>query len=118
MADGNSDAVVFFGATGDLAYNKIYPALHAMVRRGTLNVRVIAVAKAGWGLNRLRAYVRESLEKSGGVDEASFTRLSDLLRYVDGDYRDSATFDALCTELGSAQRPTHYLAIPPACSRW
>lgn len=114
MADGNSDALVFFGATGDLAYKKIYPALHAMVRRGTLNVPVIAVAKAGWDLNRLRAYVRESLEKSGGVDEGSFMKLSDLLQYVDGDYRDSATFDALCGELGSAQRPTHYLAIPPS----
>lgn len=115
MADGNSDALVFFGATGDLALKKIFPALQAMVRRGTLDVPVIGVAKAGWGLDQFRARARESLEKQvGGIDESAFEKLSRLLRYVDGDYRDSATFDALCRELGNAEKPTHYLAIPPS----
>ncbi len=115
MADGNSDALVFFGATGDLAFKKIFPALQAMVRRGTLDVPVIGVAKAGWGLEQFRARARESLEKQGGgIDETAFEKLSRLLRYVDGDYQDSATFDALCRELGTSRRPTHYLAIPPS----
>jgi glucose-6-phosphate 1-dehydrogenase len=109
-----SDALVFFGATGDLAYKKIFPALQAMVRRGHLNVPVIGVAKAGWDLERLRARARDSVEKRGGLDPAAFDRLGGLLRYVDGDYNDAATFRALRKELGTAQHPAHYLAIPPA----
>jgi glucose-6-phosphate 1-dehydrogenase len=109
----HSDALVFFGATGDLAYKKIFPSLQAMVKRGTLNVPVVGVAKAGWNLEQLKARARDSLEKHGGVDEAAFAKLSSQLRYVDGDYGDPATFAALRRELGSAQRPAHYLAIPP-----
>ncbi len=109
-----SDALVFFGATGDLAYKKIFPALQAMVKRGNLNVPVIGVAKAGWDLEKLKARARDSLEKHGGVDPAAFKTLSTLLRYVDGDYEDPATFNTLRQTLGAAQRPAHYLAIPPS----
>ena len=109
----SSDALVFFGATGDLAYKKIFPALQAMVKRGHLDVPVIGVARAGWKLDQLKARARESLEHHGGLDRAAFDRLSGLLRYVDGDYKDPATFQSLRKELGSAQRPAHYLAIPP-----
>jgi glucose-6-phosphate 1-dehydrogenase len=107
-----SDALVFFGATGDLAHKKVFPALQAMVKRGHLNVPVIGVAKAGWNLEGLRARVRESLETHGGVDAAAFDKLSSLLRYVDGDYREPETFDLLRRALGAAERPLHYLAIP------
>jgi glucose-6-phosphate 1-dehydrogenase len=108
-----SDALVFFGATGDLARKKIFPALLAMVKRGHLKVPVIGVAKAGWDLARLRARARESLEAHGKIeDEAAFEELSSLLRYVDGDYEDASTFDRLRREMGSSQRPLHYLAIP------
>src|SRR6266852_3015629 len=114
MSEPHSDALVFFGATGDVAYKKIFPALQAMVRRGHLNVPVIGVAKAGWTLEQFKARARDSVEKHGGLDPAAFTKLSSLLRYVDGDYQDPATFAALRKELDSAQRPAHYLAIPPA----
>lgn len=110
----HSDALVFFGATGDLAYKKIFPSLQAMIRRGNLDVPVIGVAKAGWNLDQFRARARDSLEKHGGVDEAAFAKLVSLLRYVDGDYADAATFAALRAELKDAQRPAHYLAIPPS----
>jgi len=106
-------ALVFFGATGDLAYKKIFPSLQAMIKRGNLNVPVIGVAKAGWNLDQLKARAKDSLEKHGGLDAAAFEKLSGLLRYVDGDYNDPATFQAIKKELGSAQRPAHYLAIPP-----
>jgi len=108
-----SDALVFFGATGDLAYKKIFPSLQAMLKRGHLNVPVIGVAKAAWTLDQLKARAKDSLEKHGGLDTAAFAKLSGLLRYVDGDYQDSATFRSLRKELGDAQRPAHYLAIPP-----
>jgi glucose-6-phosphate 1-dehydrogenase len=114
MSGPHSDALVFFGATGDLAYKKIFPALQAMVRRGRLSVPVIGVARAGWSLEQLKGRARESVEKHGGLDPAAFAKLCGLLRYVDGDYQDLATFAALRKELGSAQRPAHYLAIPPA----
>jgi glucose-6-phosphate 1-dehydrogenase len=110
----HSDALVFFGATGDLAYKQIFPSLQAMIRRGHLNVPVIGVAKAGWTLEQLRERARDSLEKHGGLDQAAFKKLVELLRYVDGDYNDDATFDALKTQLGGATRPAHYLAIPPS----
>jgi glucose-6-phosphate 1-dehydrogenase len=114
MSEPQSDALVFFGATGDLAYKKIFPALQAMVRRGHLNVPVVGVAKAGWTLDQLKARARDSVEKHGGIDSAAFAKLRTLLHYVDGDYQDPATFAALRKELGSAQHPAHYLAIPPA----
>ena len=113
MSDAHSDALVFFGATGDLAYKKIFPALQAMVKRGHLHVPVIGVAKAGWGVDELRARARDSVKQHGGLDAAAFDNLSRLLRYVDGDYRDAATFQAIRQQLGPAQRPAHYLAIPP-----
>jgi glucose-6-phosphate 1-dehydrogenase len=113
MTTQHSDALVFFGATGDLAYKKIFPALQAMVKRGRLGVPVIGVAKSGWTAEQLRGRARDSLEKHGGVDPAAFDKLCGLLRYVDGDYKDPATFQAIRKELGSAQRPAHYLAIPP-----
>src|SRR5215470_3372238 len=113
MSTPTSDALVFFGATGDLAYKKIFPALQAMVKRGHLDVPVIGVAKAGWNLEQFRARAKDSLDKHGGVDTAAFDRLCDLLRYVDGDYHDPATFQAIGKALGSARRPAHYLAIPP-----
>jgi glucose-6-phosphate 1-dehydrogenase len=109
----HSDALVFFGATGDLAYKKIFPSLQAMVKRGNLNVPVIGVAKAGWSLDQFKDRAKESLEKHGGLDPAAFAKLSSLLRYVDGDYKDPATFQSLFKELKEAQRPAHYLAIPP-----
>jgi glucose-6-phosphate 1-dehydrogenase len=113
MGDLQSDALVFFGATGDLAYKKIFPALQGMVKRGHLKVPVIGVAKSGWNLEQFRARALDSLEKHGGVDPAACEKLRGLLRYVDGDYQDRATFAALRKELGRAQRPAHYLAIPP-----
>src|SRR5256884_3878049 len=113
MNDVHSDAFVFFGATGDLAYKKIFPALQAMAKRGHLDVPVIGVAKAGWNLEQLRTRAEDSLEKHGGLDPAAFGTLCGVLRYVDGDYKDPATFQAIRKELGSARRPAHYLAIPP-----
>jgi glucose-6-phosphate 1-dehydrogenase len=114
MAPQHSDALVFFGATGDLAYKKIFPALQSMVKRGNLNVPVIGVAKAGWNLDQLKARAKDSLEQHGGLDPAAWQKLSGLLRYVDGDYADPATFAAVRKELGAAQCPAHYLAIPPS----
>jgi glucose-6-phosphate 1-dehydrogenase len=114
MSDTHSDALVFFGATGDLAYKKIFPALQAMAKRGHLDVPVIGVAKSGWNLDQFRARARESVEKHGGLDSTAFEKLSDSLRYVDGDYNDPATFRAIRAALGPAKRPAHYLAIPPA----
>ncbi len=113
MTSTHSDALVFFGATGDLAYKKIFPALQAMVKRGHLNVPVVGVAKAGWNLDQLHSRAQDSLEKHGGLDPAAFEKLRGLLRYVDGDYQDPATFAALRNQLNGAQNPAHYLAIPP-----
>jgi glucose-6-phosphate 1-dehydrogenase len=108
-----ADALVFFGATGDLAYKKIFPSLQAMLKRGHLDVPVIGVAKAGWDLGRLQARAKDSLEKHGSFDADAFAKLSKLLRYVDGDYNEPATFTEIKQHLGSAKRPAHYLAIPP-----
>jgi glucose-6-phosphate 1-dehydrogenase len=113
MNSSQSDALVFFGATGDLAYKKIFPSLQSMVKRGHLNVPVIGVANAGWSLDQLKSRAKDSLERHGRLDPAAFAKLSGLLRYVDGDYKDPATFHALRKELQDAQRPTHYMAIPP-----
>jgi glucose-6-phosphate 1-dehydrogenase len=113
MHGSHADALVFFGATGDLAYKKIFPALQALVKHGHLDAPVIGVAKAGWNLDQLRARAQDSVEHHGGIYPAAFEKLCGLLRYVDGDYQDPTTFQALRQELGSAQRPAHYLAIPP-----
>ena len=116
----HSDAFVFFGATGDLAYKKIFPALQSMVRQGTLNVPVIGVAKSGWNVEQLRERARDSITKhGGGVDDESFQKLCELLDYVDGDYKDDKTYQTLHDKLAAAnsQLPTHYLAIPPSMFR-
>jgi len=113
-SQAKSDAFVFFGATGDLAFKKIFPALQALIRRGGLDVPIIGVAKSGWNLDKLRARARASLQgHAGGVDEAAFGTLIKLLRYVDGDYQNPATFAELRRQLGTSARPIHYLAIPP-----
>lgn len=113
MTDVRSDAVVFFGATGDLAYKQIFPALQALVRNEGWDLPIIGVAKAGWTLDQLKNRAMDSLEKHGGRDPRPAEKLLSLLRYVDGDYNEPNTFAALRRELGVAQRPLHYLAIPP-----
>jgi glucose-6-phosphate 1-dehydrogenase len=105
---------VFFGATGDLAYKQIFPALQALVSRHHLDIPIVGVAKAGWNLDQLKARARDSIKEHGGVDEAAFAKLSALLQYVDGDYGDADTFAKLRQVLGQARRPLHYLAIPPS----
>src|ERR1700740_3449773 len=109
-----ADALVFFGATGDLAHKKIFPALQALAKRGNLDIPVIGVAKAGWTLDQLRGRARDSVEHYGGLDTAAFSRLSRRMDYIDGDYSDPATFQELRRKLGNAKQPTHYLAIPPS----
>jgi glucose-6-phosphate 1-dehydrogenase len=115
MEPDQSDALVFFGATGDLAHKKIFPALYSMVQRGTLTMPVVGVAKAGWTLDQLKARAKDSLEKSGEhIDPDPFGKLLGLLRYIDGDYNDPTTFRSLRDVLGAARHPVHYLAIPPS----
>jgi glucose-6-phosphate 1-dehydrogenase len=114
MSTLESDAFVFFGATGDLAYKQIFPALYAMVHRGNFKIPIIGMARAGWSLDKLRARARDSVEHAGGFEPECFAKLSALLRYVDGDYADPATYQMLRKELGKATRPIHYLAIPPS----
>lgn len=111
-----ADAFVFFGATGDLAYKMIFPALYQMVKRGTLGVPVVGVAASGWDLPRLRDRARESIAQAGAgtVDGAALDRLLSLMEYIDGDYGDPGTFEALRRVLGGARHPVHYLAIPPS----
>ena len=114
MSTLESDAFVFFGATGDLAYKQIFPALYAMVRRGNFKIPIIGMARAGWNLEKLRARARDSVEHAGGFEPECFATLAAQLRYVDGDYADPATYQLLRKELGKAARPIHYLAIPPS----
>src|ERR1700690_266267 len=109
-----SDALVIFGVTGDLAYKEIFPALASMIQHGQLDVPVIGIAKAGWNRDQLIVRAWASLEEHGSFDPAAFDKLVSQLRYVDGDYRDAATFSQLKKELGSCVRPLHYLAIPPS----
>jgi glucose-6-phosphate 1-dehydrogenase len=109
-----SDAFVFFGATGDLAYKKIFPALQALIRRGALDMPIIGVARSGWTPEQLSERARDSLENNGGVDADAFAKLVTQLSYIDGDYNDPATYARLRQALGEARRPLHYLAIPPA----
>jgi glucose-6-phosphate 1-dehydrogenase len=113
LATSQCDALVFFGATGDLAYKKIFPSLQAMLKRGNLDVPVIGVAKDDWNLDQLKARAKDSLEKNSELDPEAFAKLSGLLRYVGGDYKDQATFQRLRKELKDARHPAHYLAIPP-----
>lgn len=113
MLEPQSDALVFFGATGDLASKKIFPALQAMVKRGKLNVPVIGVARSAESLDEFRSRAHSSLEQHGGIDALAFEKLAGLLRYVRGDYTDPSTFQSIRKELGSARRPAFYLAIPP-----
>src|SRR3974390_2892396 len=111
----NSDAFVFFGATGDLAHKKIFPALQNMVKHGTLDVPVIGVAKSGWTIDQLLERARDSVTQfGGGGDAEAFPKLCELLSYIDGDYKDDNACAALRAQLGDAQCPTHYLAIPPS----
>ena len=114
MTEQASDAIVFFGATGDLAYKQIFPSLLGLVRDEGLNVPIIGVAKAGWNLDQLKARAADSLQHHGSSDPQAMERLMSLLRYVDGDYNDAATFTELRKQLGEAQRPLHYLAVPPS----
>lgn len=109
-----SDALVFFGATGDLAYKQIFPSLQGLIRDEGLDIPIVGVAKAGWSLDQLKARAKDSLDHHGGVDDAAFAKLLQNLHYVDGDYNDPATFTALRKELGPARHPLHYLAIPPS----
>ncbi|HUQ50622.1 MAG TPA: glucose-6-phosphate dehydrogenase [Gammaproteobacteria bacterium] len=110
-----ADALVLFGITGDLAHKKIFPALQELIQHGKLDVPVIGVARGDMTVDQLRERIRDSLEASDeGVDEGALTRLTELLRYVDGDYRDAATFRALRKVLGAAKHPLHYLALPPS----
>ncbi len=114
MDQPQSDALVFFGATGDLAYKQIFPSLQRLAKRDKLNGPVIGVAKAGWNLDQLKARAKDSVEKHGGADPEGLPKLLDRLRYVDGDYADAATFAQVRKQLGDAQHPLHYLAIPPS----
>jgi glucose-6-phosphate 1-dehydrogenase len=110
-----SDALVFFGATGDLAYKKIFPALQAIARRGRLDFPLVGVARSGWTREQFLERAKASLtEHGGGVDPEAFSRFSEKVRYVDGDYNDSQTFAKLKKEISGSQRPAHYLAIPPS----
>jgi glucose-6-phosphate 1-dehydrogenase len=114
MTPHRSDAFVFFGATGDLAYKKIFPALQALIRRGELDIPIVGMARPNWTLDKLRERARDSLEHSGGLDKEAFSRLAGQLRYVGGDYGDPATYERLKQALNGAARPLHYLAIPPS----
>jgi glucose-6-phosphate 1-dehydrogenase len=114
MNQETADALVFFGATGDLAYKKIFPALQAMAKRDNLDIPVIGVAKAGWTLDQLKQRARDSVENYGGLDPDAFAQLCRRLLYIDGDYGDPSTFQRLRRELGNAKHPLHYLAIPPS----
>src|ERR1044072_1296539 len=114
MNSFGSDAFVFFGATGDLAYKKIFPALHALIKRGNLDIPIIGVAREGWTAEQLRMRAHDSLEHFGGVEADTFAKLSSLLQYIDGDYEEPSTYDRLKQALNGAARPLHYLAVPPS----
>jgi glucose-6-phosphate 1-dehydrogenase len=113
-SNSHSDALVFFGATGDLAYKKVFPAIQTLIENGWLDVPIIGVAKSGWGLEQFKERARDSLSTHGGVNQAAFEKLVARLGYVDGDYHDPATFSQLREVLGKATAPLHYLAIPPS----
>ena len=108
------DAIVFFGATGDLAYKQVFPALQAMARNGRLDLPVIGVARSARHVDQFRERARDSVRKHGGLDADAFAKLSARLQYVSGDYHDDTTYQKLRLALGNAARPLHYLAIPPS----
>ncbi len=112
--DAQSDALVFFGASGDLAFKQIFPALLGLVADEGVDIPIVGVAKAGWTVDDLRARAKASVEQHGRTDAAGLAKLLGLLRYVDGDYNDPQTFTQLKQALGGAKRPLHYLAIPPS----
>ena len=114
MKLAHSDALVFFGASGDLVFKKIFPALYAMEQRGHLNVPVIGVARSDWTLEKFRARALASVRKQDGFDAALFAKFQKRLRYISGDYAAPATHAALRHELGKAKHPLHFLAIPPS----
>ena len=114
MTIASSDAFVFFGATGDLAFKKIFPALQALIRAGQLDMPIIGVARAGWSLDRLKDRAKDSVENNGGIDTGAFAKLSAQLKYCDGDYNEPTTYTRLKQALGAATRPLHYMAIPPS----
>jgi len=115
MNEAHSDALVIFGVTGDLAHKAIFPALYALVKSGALQVPIVGVASPKWSVEQLRARMEDSVRQSGGIDDKdAMRRLDELTRYVSGDYNDAATFASIKKALGGAQRPAHYLAIPPA----
>jgi glucose-6-phosphate 1-dehydrogenase len=113
MSKEFSDAFVFFGASGDLAYKQIFPALQGLIKEGRLTFPVIGVAKSGWDLAKLKERAKDSLQKSGNFDQKAYEKLCSLLQYIDGDYADANTFTQLKKALGEAKRPLYYLAIPP-----
>ena len=115
MAISHSDALVLFGVTGDLAHKMIFPALYALAKRGVLKVPIIGVASPNWSLAQLCNRVKDSLERSGGIDnQRALHHFLSLFRYVSGDYNDQDTFTKIKVALGRARRPAHYLAIPPS----
>src|SRR3954453_15495222 len=114
MAQPLSDALVVFGVTGDLAYKQIFPALHAMVRHGSVSVPILGVARSGYNLEQLRRRARESVEQHGSFDPPPFQKLCGLLRFVGGDYEDPGTYQRLKEALAGCERPLYYLAIPPS----
>jgi glucose-6-phosphate 1-dehydrogenase len=113
MVQVKSDALVFYGATGDLAYKKIFPALHSMIKRGNLDVPIIGVARGNYDLDKLRERAKESIQDHGKYEEETFKKFCELLQFVGGDYTDPETFQRIRKALGKAKNPTHYLAIPP-----
>lgn len=113
MTPARSDAIVFFGSTGDLAYKQIFPALHALVRRGRLDLPIVAVGRKDLEIDELRARAKESISKSGGLDAAAFAKLSARLCYVKVDYDDAGTFSRIRGALGGSKHPLHYVALPP-----
>src|SRR5947207_15373732 len=113
MTAQRSDALVFFGATGDLAYKKLFPALQALIRRGHLDMPVVGVARSRWTLDQFKARAKDSLEKHGGLDPAAYGKLCSLLQYVEGEYGHPTTCERLRQVLGRPKRPLFYLAIPP-----
>jgi glucose-6-phosphate 1-dehydrogenase len=114
MPTAKSDAFVFFGATGDLAYKQIFPALQALIKDGKLDMPVIGIARSGWDVDKLRKRAEDSLKEHGGVDKSAFAKLSKQMQYIDGDYNDAQTYGKLRAALGNAGHPLHYLGIPPS----
>ncbi len=115
MTETRSDTLVLFGATGDLAHKKIFPALYALVARGMLNEPIIGIAFDDWNIDQLQARARDGITKAiGTIDEKVFAKLASLLRYVSGDYRNQSTFDKLKEVIGPSRHPLYYLAVPPS----